>query len=560
MADLAERFLDHLKVGMWPESGYNVYLPPDIHRQPIYSLGVSGSGKSTLIGNLAMQWSRMGEGVLLIDVKDGQLARDVAARATWDKLVYVAPGTTIFDDHPHHWGLNILELRDRHRPTISQVVDNVMSMLERLDRADYTQMTLLRTQQDSAVRPVLYEPEPNLIKVRQALTEHDYRAHLMARHADVLNSEVADHFARLDDPKQNSPFGRSQQINSTVNRLKELITPPELRNMLIQPHSTMRLADWLEAGKLVVVDCVSGPPGELVMSNRNAELLGNLVSTQAMHFTFTRVVAPESRPVRLICDEFDLLAGNNFARLITKARSYKVFPVMAHQNKDQLKADRDRAQTLFNAASGVPVEFEFTLTDQDRAQMNRLRPHEEQEELEAFTARLHLRRKGLPMGLLDANKIALIRLSDWWEPVIPGQYERAVAAQERMTTPERVLRRTTMEATDHDHARTQTPSRPNSPQPRAGRQAGAKPRDDSRTSQSPGDAGDAGEVPDPAAWQLAKLFYLDRSSSEDRTVKSVAAAQTTARRALDGRCCSCALTVWWCLKSWATTTANARAS
>lgn len=33
-------------------------------------------------------------------------------------------------------------------------------------------------------------------------------------------------------------------------------------------------------------------------------------------------------------------------------------------------------------------------------------------------------------------------------------------------------------------------------------------------------------------WQLAKLLYLDRSSNEDGTVRSVAAAQTTARRAL----------------------------
>jgi len=42
MADMAERYLDQLKVGMWPESGYNVYLPPEIHRQSLYALGLSG--------------------------------------------------------------------------------------------------------------------------------------------------------------------------------------------------------------------------------------------------------------------------------------------------------------------------------------------------------------------------------------------------------------------------------------------------------------------------------------------------------------------------------------
>lgn len=444
MADLAVGLVDHLTVGQWPESGYGVYLPPEIHRQPIYALGISGTGKSTLLGNLALQWSRMDEGVLLIDVKDGQLARDVAGRADADRLIVIAPGLCQFADGPHHWGLNILELPDRHRQTVSQVVDNVLSMLERLDRADYTQMTTLRTQLDSAVRLALYEPQPQLRLAREVLTDAALRRALMAKHASRVNAEVADHFQRFDDPKANSSYGRSQQITSTVNRLKELLTPPELAYMLIQPHSTIKLAEWLEAGKLVVVDCASG------MSNRNAELLGNLVLTQAMHVTFTRRVTETSRYVRLICDEFDLLAGNNFARLITKARSYRVLPVMAHQNKDQLRADRDRSQTLFNAASGVPVEFEFTLTDQDRAQMMRLRRYEARDELEAFTARLRLRKQGLPLGLLEAGQSALIRLADWRDPVIPGQVERAIAAQERLTTPEREIKR--------DEQRTEVPT------------------------------------------------------------------------------------------------------
>lgn len=429
----------NLKVGTWRDVGQPVLLPDKVHRNPIYMLGISGSGKSTALGQMALQWSQMGEGVLVIDVKDGQLARNVITRADPANTILVAPGLCYFENHPHHWGLNILEMPNRYRETVSQVVDNVLSMLERLDRADYAQMVQLRTNLDCAVRLSLYEDEPNLRMVRRALTDQTYRKTLIARHGHHLNEEVHDHFIRLDDPKANSAYGRNQNIASTVNRLKELLTPEELAMMLTQPRTSMRLGEWLEAGKLVVVDCASG------MSNRNAELLGNLVLTQMMHFTFMRKVAEDdpwegtTRPIRLICDEFDLLAGNNFSRLITKARSYRVFPVMSHQNLDQLRHNRDAAQTLYNAVSGVPVVFAFPLTDQDRQTMRQTRKTEV-EATEAFTAVLSLKSVSLPYGLLDAGDAALISLPKWKAPGDESLFDSAVEAQRPLVVPERTMR------------------------------------------------------------------------------------------------------------------------
>jgi hypothetical protein len=440
--DIEEPVPMNLRLGRWSDTGAPVSLPPKVHRHPIYALGLSGTGKSTLLGQLALQWSAMGEGVLVIDVKDGQLARDIVARSDPDNTILVAPGLCYFDNHPHHWGLNLLELPNRYRQTVSEAVNNVLSMLERLDRADYTQMTLLRTQLDCAVRLVLYEPEPNLRRVREALTNEGYRKVLMAQHGHHLNPEVLDHFARFDDPKSNSNYGRAKDIVSTVNRLKEILTPEELAWMLIQQRSTMRFGEWLEAGKLVVVDCASG------MSNRNAELLGNLVLTQMMHFTFMRTVSESdpwagiTRPIRLICDEFDLLAGNNFSRLISKARSYRVFPVMSHQNLDQLKVGRGAAQTLYNDASGVPVMLAFALTDQDRATIRRLRQIDEAEATSAYTATLSLKSVSMPLGLLDAGQSALIELFNWQTVGDPAKVDRAIEAQRPYVTAERQLRET----------------------------------------------------------------------------------------------------------------------
>lgn len=658
---MAERFLDQLKVGMWPESGYNVYLPPEIHRQSLYALGLSGclhpdtpifdpvdattktvfqrfiegrtfhvvaldgsntpiiaeaeapkqypktkmyrvsfdngesitvtgghrlfvgtgyasvaqllfsykqtlsgvgirlpsipdndllvslsgvpagttqcqilsieaggeekyydfhvpiyenywacgvfhhnTGKSTLLGNLALQWSAMGEGVLVIDVKDGRLARDLAKRANPDKLIYVAPGLCYFDGHPHHWALNVLEPPVRNRFGFEVVKSNVISMFERMARADYSVMVQVRRRLDFAVRLANYERDATLVTVYDVLTKQSYRHDLIARtqrRGIAINQIVLDHWEQFDDPKMMNTYARYQALNSTLARLEEIVAPEGLYYLVSQPTSSITLGPWLMAGKLVIVDCASGQ-----MTEENAELFGNLILAQAMHVVGLRRPEtylddeegnePAGPFMRIICDEADLLAGNNFAKLITKARSFKTLPVLAHQNRSQM-AGRDRDDRLLNALSGVYVEFDFTLTDQDQAQMARLRPGQEDEEIEAFTARLRLRRKGLPMGLLDAGKSALIRLSDWVEPVILGQYARAVASQQALTTPERVLRsRTTMEATHHDHPSTPPPPRPNPPQSRASRQTSAKPGDDSGVAES---LGDAGQIPDPPA-------------------------------------------------------------
>lgn len=419
-----------LEVGIWPDSLYEVCL--DDYHHPIYVLGVPGMGKSVLLGNLALQLNQLGEGILLIDVKDGQLARDVAERADPARLQFVAPGLCNFDGRLHHWGLNVIELSNRDRLTLDVVIDNLMSMFERMDRADYSIMTQLRLHLDMAVRLSLYAPEPTLLTVYDVLTVRDFRKFLYTK--PLVNPTVAKHWIRFDDKSQITAFAQSTELRSTLARIEEMITPANLYYMVGQPITTMRIADWLNEGKLVVVDCASG------MSNKNSELLGNLVLALAMHATFMRPYKPTPN-WRLICDEFDKLAGNNFADLITKARSYNVFPVMAHQNLDQLKRDRDKAQTLYNAASGVPIVFRLALTDEDRRTVKTLIGETEAtavHELNKYEARLFVR-SGIP-GLLDSSRNATIRLQDWGTHPVPGQYEWAVESQRPFTTAESQLR------------------------------------------------------------------------------------------------------------------------
>ncbi len=213
-----------LRLGEWPESYTPFLLPPETYRWPIYVLGLAGTGKSTLLANLALRLHQLGEGVLLIDTKDGELAESVAMRTPPEHPIYIAPGQCYFDGIPHHWSMNVLEVKDRSRLGFSRVHSNVMSMFERMELADYSIMTQLRYHLDMSIRLALYQRDATLLTVRRIMTERDYRLSLMAD--ERISAEVREHFDRFDDNKQTTAYIRSQAVNSSIPRLKELLTDP----------------------------------------------------------------------------------------------------------------------------------------------------------------------------------------------------------------------------------------------------------------------------------------------------------------------------------------------
>ena len=353
-----------MRIGEWGDgSYYPLELPPDIYQWPIYLLGEPGMGKSTLLANLALQLNTLGEGVVVIDHKDGQLSRDIVERADPNKLVYVSPGQCFFDGHPHHWGLNILEVTKRDRLGFATTRANVMSMFVRMERADFAIMQQMRLYLDSAIALALYSPTATLVDVRRILTEQPYRQGMLAN--PHVPQEIRDTFTRFDDPKQFTAYARANAVNSSIARLKEILNDPQLYYMVSQPRTTIRLKEWLDAGKLVVFDVAEG------LSHNNANLLGNLLLALFMNEAMNRSVRETSRVWRLVADEFDQLAGDNFTELIQKARARKVVPIMAHQSLSQLYRADD--PTLYSAATSSPVKLTFRVSPSDAPQVSWIR-------------------------------------------------------------------------------------------------------------------------------------------------------------------------------------------
>jgi len=303
-------------------------------------------------------------------------------------------------------------------------------MFERIDRADYSIMTQVKGNLDLAIPLSLYLPEPTILDVRRIMTERAFRDPIIAGLPDSA-SELKKGWQRFNAMSERD---QRQEVASTLRRLVDMLITPQRYFMLTQYRSGLRIRQWLDEGKMVVCNLAGGQ-----MEDSTARLLGNLVLAVFMNEAMVRPVG-EPRVWRLVADEFDRLAGNNFAELIEKARSRKVFPIMAHQNLDQLKRDRGNNLSLYQSARAVPVVFTFRASADDVYSLRRIHGDDYGEGLSTmkdFTAQLTLTR-GLP-GLVDPGQPVTILL----DPLQGEDNEAALAAailsQKAHTVSERAL-------------------------------------------------------------------------------------------------------------------------
>ena len=321
------------------------------------------------------------------------------------------------DSQSIEWANNQLVTKDI-------AVANLLSLFERMKLARMDVMVQVRQLLQMSARLALLLPQPSLNDLSEIL------------HRQVLREQL------LQDPRVTrsvrrfwegfnalTPAKQQEKINSTVPRLNEFLSAPVVEQLVGHARSTIRLAEWLDQGKLVV--CNLG--GKLALET--SVLLGNFVVASLVNAAYARPTGHEqgNRVWRVIVDEFHELAGEQFAELITQARKYRVFPVVAHQNLAQLP------ETLSNAVTQCPLRFFLSTSAEDQGAIRRLFGEETSSGLANFPrfhARVHLRE-----GVEGRHRQETLKLADWWRPRDPDQLQRALAAAEsdRFTVPETAI-------------------------------------------------------------------------------------------------------------------------
>lgn len=376
----------------------------------MHIIGQPGFGKSTLLGNLAEAFADAGEGVFLIDVK-GDLAHNVASRTKhFDRLIYI----DLLDaaNHDHYWALNPLDF-DRDDQRLFEFYANVLpELFARIGPFDPVMMQRINKILSEGVRLALSKRGTTLTDIYLIAHDAAYRRELLQK--PNVPPLTYDYWTNVFPQTERDQRG---MVESTDSRLRDIMNGPYLSYMLNQETSTLKFKEWLDQGKMVIVN-INQKLGALT-----ARKLGNLFIGHLYNEISQRPTGEVAPPWRIIIDEATELATKPFAELITQMRTYSAYPIFAHQNRGQL----NNTPELRDAADQASVKVSLQLSDADAELVRRRRVDHDDVDLSdigSYKAEVSLTKR-----LPDTPRRQTILLSPWQEEEKPGQLDAALAHQ-----------------------------------------------------------------------------------------------------------------------------------
>jgi hypothetical protein len=419
-----------IRLGRYQQTLVPLGRPVDALRTAVYVVGSPGMGKSTLLGNLSEQFCGAGDGVLVLDIK-GDLARDIAARTRFpERTIYVQPGVLTLAGEERLWTLNPFD-GHRSRPEAqAQIANNVLESFERMGRADFGIMANIRQTLLHAIRLAMTTAEPTLLDLLLIVVDQSYRQELI-RQARHLNHVTRRFWTDLDDPKLPARERRGQ-LSTTRNRLEALLIDRELNFFVGAYHSSLQLAEWLNAGKMIVVDLGLPLPRGIGVD------IGNVIMAQLMTEIFLWPRDAKTTTWRIVVDEFHEFVGENFTTIIDEARSYNVFPVLAHQDRSQL--ERMPGRSLKTAVGHAGVTYLLASSPEDRVIYASLYGRDQADLILGLER--HKAILTLMDGLAGTRRTEPLVLDDWWGAPIPDQLDKLQQAAAAHTLRKRDVVRT----------------------------------------------------------------------------------------------------------------------
>ncbi len=460
-------------------------------RSSIYIMGSPIMGKSTLLGNLAEQFVAAGDGVLLLDIK-GDLAQEVASRTRHpDNVIYVKMGPIAFPGNDiRFWTLNPFDGHRQSEAAMEQVRQAVLDSFERMGLAQLGSMANIRATLRTAINTALTLAEPTYLDLLVLVIEESYRTNLVTtqKHLDHITRR---HWADLDDKSITPPSARRTEINTSRNRLETLLDSPNINLPVGQYHSTLRLREWLDEGKMVIVDL------GLPLHRDTGVDLGNMIMAQITAETFLRGRGVKSRTWRIIVDEFHLFVGQPFADIIRDGRSFNVFPVVAHQDRGQFRTTDDGESPLKGAVGHAGVSLNLHPSVEDRVSLAALHGPEQADTflaLKQYKAVI-----GYYASLADSYASEAISLNDWWGDPVPGQLaELQMAAYPHTVAKSDLVESNRRRYWDHlDGIAKNDTRKAHVPKPRRQPKTKTDPPAEIRPRPNPGQTGGPGEAPEP---------------------------------------------------------------
>ena len=293
-------------------------------RKHMYIIGKTGTGKTTLIANMAINDIRHGEGVAVIDPHGdlSEILLDYIPSSRINDVCYLDPSDT-----KHPFKLNILETKDDAYAEL--VASGIVAIFYKLyhyswgPRLEY----ILR----NAIMTLVKRPGSTLVDVPKLLGDASFRRKVIEGIDDpVLKGYWVNEFDKMGERL------RSEAISPILNKVGQFVSSPTIRKIIGSQHSTIDFAEFMNEGKIVILNLSQGKLGE-----DNAALLGAMFITKMQLAAMDRVRVPEEqrRDFYLYVDEFQNFATSSFVKILSEARKYRLNLTVANQYIGQLAED-----------------------------------------------------------------------------------------------------------------------------------------------------------------------------------------------------------------------------
>lgn len=317
-------------------------VPGDLRSTHMYVIGASGSGKSSLLLNLIIQDIRSGMGLTVID-PHGDLIN-----ALIPHLEKRRDNTLILDleDVDHALAYNPLERKQG--VLVAEQVAKLVLAFKRIweDSWGARMEDILRHS-----LALLIEQHYTLSEFERLLTDSDFRAMLVEATAIDQTRDYFENRFNAWNSKE-----RQMNIESSLNKVSAFLADPRIGSRMAQPQSGFNIKEIMDSSGILLVNLAKGRLAG------NADLFGALLMSD-IEMSFLSRKAGERKPFALYVDEFQNIATESFATVLTEARKFGLCLTMAHQSLKQLD---DKLVSLILGNAQTQVYFRVARQDAER--------------------------------------------------------------------------------------------------------------------------------------------------------------------------------------------------
>lgn len=344
----------------------------------VYIIGGTGNGKTTMLQYAIEQDMRSGKGIAIVD-PHGDMAETLLKHVPEERLndvVYFNP-----DDLEFPIGLNLLELTPdltgnellREKDIITESVISVFrKIFSEEDTGGHRIEYVLR----NTIQTALTVEDATLFTVFDLLNDTKYRKKIIK----TLEDKNLINFWKNELGKA----GDMQKVKMAAGitaKIGRFLFSASARQILEQPKSTIDFDDIINSGKILICNFSKGLLGE-----DTSELFGItvLAKLQLASLRRARIAQSDRRHFYLYVDEFQNFATASFVQMLSEARKYKMFMVMAEQSTSQQKDQQMVSIILANV--GTVITFRTGNPQDERLLLPLFSPSIEQGEISNLPA------------------------------------------------------------------------------------------------------------------------------------------------------------------------------